>query len=229
MKLLACSLTAIFVFISTASANFLKPLISPEELYNRLDEANPIILDIRGDAYNEGHIPGSISAPYALFRGPKNNPGELLGEDTLEQRFEALGLDLDRPVVIVSEGKSNNDFGAAARVYWTLKSTGFTNLAVLNGGKRGWEAAGQSIDKISVMPKATKLDITFSQQWTASTEQVISATKGEVDSLLLDARPISFFKGEKSHGAASRPGTLPGAKNFHYASFFCERGRGNFR
>jgi thiosulfate/3-mercaptopyruvate sulfurtransferase len=54
------------VFISTASANFLKLLISPEELYDRLDEANPIILDIRGDAYNEGHIQGSISAPYAF-------------------------------------------------------------------------------------------------------------------------------------------------------------------
>ena len=31
---------------------------------------------------------------------------------------------------------------------------------------------------------------------------------------------MSFFKGEKSHGAASRPGTLPGAKNYHYALFF---------
>jgi|TARA_B110000046_G_scaffold11175_1_gene11089 thiosulfate/3-mercaptopyruvate sulfurtransferase len=220
MKLLAYSFTAIFVFISTASANYLNPLISPEELYDRLGQAKPIILDIRGDAYTEGHIPGSISAPYAMFRGPKNNPGQLLDEDTLEQRFEALGLDFNRPIVIVSEGKSNSDFGAAARVYWTLKSSGFTDLAVLNGGKLGWEAAGQSIDKISVKPNATELDITFSQQWTASTEQVVSATKGEVDSLLLDARPISFFKGEKSHGAASRPGTLPGAKNYHYASFF---------
>ena len=220
MKLLAYSLIGIFVFISTASANFLDPLISPEELYDRLDQTNPIIIDIRGVAYNEGHIPGSISAPYALFRGPKNNPGQLLDEDTLEQRFEALGLDLNRPIVIVSEGNSKGDFGSAARVYWTLKSSGFTDLAVLNGGKLGWEASGQSIDQISVTLEATELDITFSQQWTASIEQVVSATKGEADSLLLDARPMSFFNGEKSHKLASRPGTLPGAKNYNYASFF---------
>ena len=169
---------------------------------------------------SDGHIPGAISAPYGLFRGPKNNPGQLLDEDVLEERFEALGLELDRPVVVVSEGKTDTDFGAAARVYWTLKSTGFEDLAILNGGKQAWEQAGYPIDKTNITPKPTELDITFSPQWTATTEQVVSVTKEEVDSLLLDARPASFYEGDKSHGAASRPGTLPGAENYYYASFF---------
>ena len=222
MRLLAHSITASLVFISTASASNLDPLLSPSELSALLGRTDPIILDIRGDAYNEGHISGSISAPYGLFRGPKSNPGQLIDSDTLEERFEALGLATDRAIVIVSQGKTNSDFGAAARVYWTLKSSGFTELAVLNGGTLGWVAAGQPIDSIAVTPEATELDITFSYQWTADTEQVVAATKGEVDALLLDARPVSFYKGSKSHGAASRPGTLPEAKNYHYASFFAE-------
>ena len=154
MKLLVYSFTAIFVFISTASANYLNPLISPEELYDRLGQAKPIILDIRGDAYTEGHIPGSISAPYAMFRGPKNNPGQLLDEDTLEQRFEALGLDFNRPIVIVSEGKSNSDFGAAARVYWTLKSSGFTDLAVLT--VENWAGKPQANQSIKYLSSQTQ-------------------------------------------------------------------------
>ena len=135
MKLLTYSLAAGLLSASIASADYLKPLMNPAELSNSLDQANPIILDIRGDAYQDGHISGAISAPYGLFRGPKNNPGQLLDEDVLEERFEALGLELDRPVVVVSEGKTDTDFGAAARVYWTLKSTGFEDLAILNGGK----------------------------------------------------------------------------------------------
>ena len=220
MKLLTYSLAAGLLSASIASADYLKPLMNPAELSNSLDQANPIILDIRGDAYSDGHIPGAISAPYGLFRGPKNNPGQLLDEDVLEERFEALGLELDRPVVVVSEGKTDTDFGAAARVYWTLKSTGFEDLAILNGGKQAWEQAGYAIDKTNITPKPTELDITFSPQWTATTEQVVSVTKEEVDSLLLDARPASFYEGDKSHGAASRPGTLPGAENYYYASFF---------
>ena len=220
MKLLTYSLAAGLLSASIASADYLKPLMNPAELSNSLDQANPIILDIRGDAYSGGHIPGAISAPYGLFRGPKNNPGQLLDEDVLEERFEALGLELDRPVVVVSEGKTDTDFGAAARVYWTLKSTGFEDLAILNGGKQAWEQAGYAIDKTNITPKPTELDITFSPQWTATTEQVVSVTKEEVDSLLLDARPASFYEGDKSHGAASRPGTLPGAENYYYASFF---------
>ena len=220
MKLLTYSLAAGLLTASIASADYLKPLMNPAELSNSLDQANPIILDIRGDAYQDGHIPGAISAPYGLFRGPKNNPGQLLDEDVLEERFEALGLELDRPVVVVSEGKTDTDFGAAARVYWTLKSTGFEDLAILNGGKQAWEQAGYAIDKTNITPKPTELDITFSPQWTATTEQVVSVTKEEVDSLLLDARPASFYEGDKSHGAASRPGTLPGAENYYYASFF---------
>jgi thiosulfate/3-mercaptopyruvate sulfurtransferase len=155
-----------------------------------------------------------------LFRGPKINPGQLPDVKTLEQRFESLGLELDRPIVVVSEGANDSDFGAAARVFWTLKSSGFTDLTILNGGKQAWEVAGYPIGKINVKPQVTELNITFNQKWTATTEQVVSVTKGKIDSLLLDARPASFYAGEKSHGAAARPGTLPGAKNYYYASFF---------
>ena len=220
MKLLTYSVIACLMVASAATAGVLKPLMSPAELANTLDQYEPIILDIRGDAYDEGHIVGAISAPYGLFRGPKINPGQLLDVKTLEQRFESLGLELDRPIVVVSEGANDSDFGAAARVYWTLKSSGFTDLTILNGGKQAWEIAGYPIGKINVKPQATELNITFTQKWTATIEQVVSVTKGEIDSLLLDARPASFYAGEKSHGAAARPGTLPGAKNYYYASFF---------
>lgn len=205
---------------AVATAATYGPLVSPADLASNLNELKPVILDIRGDAYAKGHITGAISAPYGLFRGPKENPGKLLDVQTFEQRFEALGLELDRPVVIVPEGKTDTDFGAAARVYWTLKSTGFTDLSILNGGVMAWQAMGGPMDTVAVVPEKSELDITFSNQWMADTDAVLALSKGEIDGLLLDARPDDFYQGRTSHAAAARPGTIPGAKNFVYTSFF---------
>lgn len=221
-KMLASVITATLgvTYATLSGAATFSPLVSPAELSAELQQVNPVILDIRGDDYATGHIPGAISAPYGLFRGPKENPGQIVDVATLEERFEALGLSPERTVVIVPEGKTDTDFGAAARVYWTLKSSGFTDLSILNGGATAWQTAGLALDTVVVTPEPTELDITFSDQWTADTDEVVAATRGEVDALLLDARPDDFYQGRKSHGAAGRPGTLPGAENLVYTSFF---------
>jgi len=215
----ATALAVTFAAPASFAATF-GPLVTPAELAERLEAVDPIVLDIRGDAYETGHIDGAISAPYALFRGPKENPGQALDADTLEERFEALGLATDRSVVIVPDGATDTDFGAAARVYWTLKSTGFSDLSILNGGIAGWEAAGLSLQSEPSTLPATELDITFDDTWTADTDEVVAATRGEVDALLLDARPDAFYEGRKGHAAAAMPGTLPGADNLVYTSFF---------
>ncbi len=205
---------------SIAAAATLGPLVTPAELSAQLQQANPVILDIRGEDYAKAHIPGAVSAPYGLFRGPKENPGQILETSVLEERYEKLGLEIERPIVIVPAGKTDTDFGAAARVYWTLKSSGFTSLSILNGGAVAWTSAGLPVDNNTVAPTPTELSISFSNEWTANTEQVAAITQGETDALLLDARTDDFFQGKKAHGAAARPGTLPGAENYAYSSFF---------
>ncbi len=223
MKIRNTLILAIAGFSSavTAATSF-GPLVTPAQLAEGLGELQPIVLDIRGDDYAKGHIPGAVSAPYGLFRGPEKNPGQVPDTAALEQAYEALGLETGRAVVIVPEGKNDSDFGAAARVYWTLKSSGFTDLSILNGGVMAWQQAGMAMNDEAVTPQPTELDITFSSNWTADTEQVAAATRGEVDALLLDARPEDFYAGRKSHAAAARPGTLPGAANLEYTSFFSQ-------
>ena len=205
---------------AVSAATSFGPLVSPTQLSEQFKEVQPIVLDIRGDDYAMGHIPGAVSAPYGLFRGPKNNPGQVPARAALEQAYEALGLETGRSVVIVPEGENDSDFGAAARVYWTLKSSGFTNLSILNGGVLAWQKAGMPMNAELVTPQPTELDIAFLDNWTANTEQVEAASRGEVDALLLDARPEDFYQGRKSHGAAARSGTVPGAANLEYTAFF---------
>ena len=222
MKFLAVTAAAVIGFANSAAAATFGPLVSPQELAEALDQANPIILDIRGDAYSEGHLPGAIAAPYGLFRGPKENPGQILEPELLESRFEALGLNLEQPIVIVHEGNNNSNFGAAARVYWTLKSSGFTDLTILNGGKLAWEQAGLPIDTRPVAPVATDLEITFSGEWTATTPEVAEFVEASDGAVLVDARSSKFYEGNTKHRAAARPGTMPGALNLVHSTFFDE-------
>ncbi|MCQ0093566.1 sulfurtransferase [Roseovarius sp. M141] len=221
MKIFAIAALAVASYGSVAAAeNTFGPLVAPDALNAGLSADTLLILDIRGDAYGEGHIPGAISAPYAAFRGPSDNPGQVIPEDQLEATLQGLGVTFDQPIAIVHEGDSDTDFGAAARVYWTLKSSGLTQLAILNGGMTAWEAADLPLDTDAAQPVASDIDITFSDEWLADTDDVASVVAGDRDAVLVDARPASFYEGKQSHGAAERPGTLPGAQNVTHSVWF---------
>ncbi|MDN5567196.1 MAG: sulfurtransferase [Paracoccus sp. (in: a-proteobacteria)] len=221
--LVKTAVLAASVTVGSAAANAasLQPLITPAQLDDLLKAADaPAILDIRGAAYQDGHVLRAVSAPYDLFRGPAENPGQIVPVKTLETTYESLGLHPAEPVVIVSQGATDGDFGAAARVYWTLKSSGFTDLSILNGGATAWANAGLPVSTEAVAPTVTELDITWNNQWTATTADVQDAVAGNSKAVLVDARPPAFFEGEKAHEVAARPGTLPGAQNVPYTDFF---------
>ena len=196
----------------------LSPLITPSELASTTE--SPLILDIRAKGFKLGHIEGAVSAPYSLFRGPAENPGQVPPTGQLEAIYEISGLEPSSAIVIVSHGDSDTDFGAAARVYWTLKSSGFTELSVLNGGLLAWTNAGLPLSKETITPKPTQLDITWDDTWSVSTQEITQMASGEIQGKLIDARTPDFFMGKKAHKSAARPGTLPNAQNLPYTNFF---------
>jgi thiosulfate/3-mercaptopyruvate sulfurtransferase len=220
MKRITLTLLSGFTALTatTAFAADLGPLIAPADLIATSEQ--PIVLDIRGEGFETGHIEGAVSAPYSLFRGPADNPGQIPAVEQLEILFERLGLDPMRSVVIVSQGDTDTDFGAAARVYWTLKSSGFTELSVLNGGATAWVNAGFPLAIQTSQPIPTDIDVMWSNTWTADTAAVERVVAGEGGGKLIDARPAAFFEGKNAHAAAARPGTLPGAQSLPYTEFF---------
>jgi len=207
-----------------AQATTLSPVIEVAEL-NRLIQSQSVkVIDIRGDAkaFGATHIEGSVQIPYGKFRGPQNNPGKLPELTQLAAVIGAAGLLPSDAVVVAHEGVNSSDFGAAARVYWTLKSVGFTNLAVLNGGVKGYQAAGFAMGSGIPTVTATAPELTFNASWYASNADVEQESKNS-GARLLDARPADFFNGKAWHGSASRPGALPGAENFAFSAFFAPK------
>ncbi|MEI4472813.1 sulfurtransferase [Frigidibacter sp. MR17.24] len=197
------------------------PLTTPAELEAALQgDGAPAVLDIRGAAYGTGHVEGALDAPYGLFRGPADNPGQIVPEDELEARLQALGLTLDQPVVVMGQGNDDSDFGAAARVYWTLKSAGFRDISILNGGATAWVNAGLALSETPAKPAPSDIDISWNDTWTAQTDEVNAVVAGETTARLVDARPTAFYEGKQAHAAAARPGTLPGAISVPHSGFF---------
>ncbi|MDZ7709184.1 MAG: rhodanese-like domain-containing protein [Roseovarius sp.] len=199
------------------------PLAGPDALGAALDGADaPVVLDIRGRrSYERGHIPGARNAPYGLFRGPAENPGELVTEAHLTEVLRGLGLATDTPVVVVHQGSNQTDFGSAARVYWTLKSSGFTDLAVLNGGMNAWEEAKGRVETGPMSEVApSDIAVTFSDQWLATRADVQAIVEGREEARLVDARPEAFWRGQTKHGAAARPGTIPQSQYFTHDRWF---------
>jgi thiosulfate/3-mercaptopyruvate sulfurtransferase len=218
---LSLSIIATSLGIATAPlASTFGPLVEANDLAKALETEQPVLLDIRNKGYDDSHVDGALWAPYKLFRGTKENPGALVNINELEQHLEQLGLQQNEPIVIISEGDSNTDFGAAARVYWTLKSTGFQDLSILNGGRVAWRDAKLPLNNTPETAEASQLELEFDTKWSVDTQQVSSIVGGESSSILVDARLPEFFEGNKAHGAAKRPGTLPGAINQSYAVFF---------
>jgi len=204
-----------------------QPLLSPAQLQAKLSDSDLRVVDIRGgreangkSPFDNGHIAGAQSAPYAVWRGPKDNPGALLPVAQLSQVVQGLGIDRDTPVVVVVEGSDHTDFGAAARVAWTLKAGGVKQVSILNGGMKAWRAAGLPTTTAVVDALPTPFEFKLDPRLVASRDEVTALVAAPGTTRLLDARPESYFLGEEKHGAAKSPGTLVGAKNVDNAVWF---------
>jgi thiosulfate/3-mercaptopyruvate sulfurtransferase len=220
MKLLRSLLLGTASLLAASAALAAPPLLAPAELNALLKSPAVRVIDIRDPkAYADKRIPGAVSAPYGEWRGPAANPGELPELPKLTALVQRLGLTPATHAVVVSSGADTTDFGAAARVYWTLKVLGLKELSVLNGGVKAWAQANLPQDAVAVNVAASNFAPTVDKSLIATRDEVkaqIETGKGR----LVDSRPADFFNGDTRHQAAKLPGTLKGAVNLEHSRWF---------
>ncbi|MCC5959557.1 MAG: sulfurtransferase [Rhodobacteraceae bacterium] len=193
------------------------PLLEPDQLAAYLDSNQDIrVIHVTGE-FAEGHIPGAAFSPYAEWRGGPNNPGALRAELDYEMEATRVGIEVDVPTVIVHAGTNPSDMGAAARVYWTLKSLGVQDLALLNGGFAAWAQAGLPVSTEVTEPAISDFVGEWSDEWYISTAEVAELVESG-DARLVDSRPEGFFQGLT--WSIARPGTVRGAENLEFSDFF---------
>ena len=125
----------------------------------------------------------------------------------------------DHRAVIVATGADATDFGAAARVYWTLKLLGLKELSILNGGMKAWADAKLAQDQ--AVPQVAR------SQYQPQIDTSLLATREDVgqhiklsNAALVDSRPDAFFLGKTRAPAAKLAGTLPGAQQLDFNQWF---------
>ncbi len=198
-----------------------QPLLTPAQLHSlQATAAQARVIDIRDpQAYAAQHIPGAVNAPYGKWRGPATNPGELPDVSKLTQLVQSLGLTPATHAVVVSTGADATDFGASARVYWTLKTLGLKELSIVNGGMKAWTEAG--------LPQDTAAPKIAASNWQPQFDSSLIATREDIrrnidlsNAALVDSRPDAFYQGKTRAPAAKLSGTLPGAQQLDFNQWF---------
>ncbi|QPH55776.1 sulfurtransferase [Pontivivens ytuae] len=194
-------LMVVLSLASTASAEAparMAPLITPTELADRLSTAPwPQVVDIREPeaelslfSYGTGHIPTSINVPFGEWRAVWADPLDLPSDAALSALIGGAGLVPERPVVIVHSSAARRNFGSAAWAYWMLKSAGFEDIAILDGGIRAWRDQGYAMSERPGRIVPIDLDLTLDRTWLATHADVNAVLRGESEAVLLDARPL---------------------------------------
>jgi thiosulfate/3-mercaptopyruvate sulfurtransferase len=213
-----------------APAAEVEPLLSTEWLKQHRSDPDVLVLDIRSaldgggaEAYAKGHIPGAVHSDYDKggWRVTRNGvPFMLPATAQLEALIGDLGIDEDIHVVVVPAGVHVLDFGAAARVYWTLKVAGHSRVSILDGGFAAWKAdAANPIETGVNRPSPKIFTVALDQRLLAPVDEVERLSKSG-GATLLDARPAGFFAGKEKAPAAKAYGRIPGAHSLDSATFY---------
>ncbi len=211
--------------VPTAMQVFDQPLISVSTLAQAMEgtaDQRPVVLDTSFDlndpaagarAWTEERVPGSIYVHLDLVlsdaKTGRNGRHPLPLPEVFAQRLGALGLDGQRPVVVVDRNGSM----FAARLWWMLRWVGHTQVAVLDGGWSAWKAAGRPTESGPAAPASRPS--AFPVRSTAVQRVDYRTLRTDLDAaapVIVDARSADRFRGE-NETLDPVAGHIPGARN----------------
>jgi thiosulfate/3-mercaptopyruvate sulfurtransferase len=206
LSVLAAAIPAVLTGFSASA----QPLVGPDWLAARLTDPHVIVLDLRpSESQAAGHIPGAVPADYEKggwrVKQSDGAGGTLPPVPQIASTIGGYGVgDADHAVIV------GDDFGAAARVYWTFKVLGHTDVSILDGGWKGWIAANEPVQTGSVSPHSAVFTAHYDASIRAGLEDVEQAL-ATGDDALVDARPPAQWYGQAKTSAVRGYGHLPGA------------------
>ena len=120
-----------------------------------------------------------------------------------EKLIQSLGVNADKPIILVPIGQDMSDIDEALRTYWTFKVYGEDQVAVLDGGIAGWLTEGREFTTANSAKAAGNwVGKAERKQLIASSDEVAAASKGGKPQLLDARQPAQYL------GLAKRPDVL---------------------
>jgi thiosulfate/3-mercaptopyruvate sulfurtransferase len=155
-----------------------------------------------------GHITNSTLLDFKKVRVERLVDGKkikfLIPEKAdFEKLVQSLGINSDKPIVLVPIGQDMSDIDEALRTYWSFKVYGEDQVAVLDGGIAGWLSEGREYT-IATAPKGAGNWIAKAErkELIASSDDVAVASKSGKPQLLDARQPAQYL------GLAKRPDVM---------------------
>lgn len=161
--------------------------------------------------YQQGHIPGAIYLDWTSDIVDTQNPiaVQVAGDTKLARILGEAGIG-DEHQVIVYDNHPVSQF--AVRLWWTFRYAGHTNIRVLNGGLRKWQAEGRLLETaLPVYPQAT-FSVDIQPEWLTNGDELLARLNQPALKLkIVDGRDSNRYTGlTRLNG---RIGHIPGAVN----------------
>ena len=186
-------------------------LWTPEQLANRLDDPNLVLIDVRAAAtYAQGWIPGAVH--FDLFGISLNDtsPKPLAAFMWMVQHlFEQRGVNLDQTVVFYEAIAGMR----AARGFWFLEYFGHTDVHVLDGGLNAWQAAGYPVTTEAPRVREVQFQPCVQESLLINADD-LHGLLGSRDLALLDTRTDDEYLAKNMR--AARGGTIPGSVHIEW-------------
>ncbi|MDR5653031.1 3-mercaptopyruvate sulfurtransferase [Ruixingdingia sedimenti] len=160
--------------------------------------------------YDAGHIPGARFFDIDEISDTRSDlPHMAPPVEKFISRMRAMGVG-DGHQVVVYDGMG---LFSAARVWWTFRLMGKTDVAVLDGGLPKWKAEGRELEDMPPILRDRHITVQRQAGLVKDVTQVAAASKLG-DHAIVDARPAGRFRGEEPEPRPGlRAGHIPGAKN----------------
>lgn len=171
--------------------------------------------------YMAAHIPGArffdIDA-IADTRSPL--PHMAPQPEMFVSRLRAMGIGDGHQVVVYD----NSDVRSAARVWWTFRLMGKTDVAVLDGGFAKWRAEGREVEDLPPITRDRHMTVQRQAARVRDVTQVAAAAKLG-DHVIIDARGPGRFRGDEPEPRPGlRQGHIPGSRNVPFTLIYNDDG-----
>lgn len=203
------------IVLFTSSVRAMPALVDAVWLMQHQTAADLKIIDVQPAAvFRQYHIAGSVSAPFSQWRtnDRAEPPKSLPPAAEVQALIRRLGISAEDRIVLVGTGRSVADLSAAARVYWTLRWAGLSQIAILDGGLVSY------VNEHMGSYESGKVGLPEPSDYVVKPDASILALKEDIQTTqqpLLDARSQQEFLGLMT-APGEQAGTLAGAKNLSY-------------
>lgn len=165
--------------------------------------------------YTAAHIPGARFFDIDEISDQRSAlPHMAPPTEKFMSRMRAMGVG-DGHQVVIYDGAG---LFSAARVWWTFRLMGKTDVAVLDGGFPKWRTEGREVEDLAPIVKDRHMTVSRQNQLVKDVTQVAHSSKLR-EAEILDARSSARFKGEAPEPRPGlRAGHIPGSKNLPFAT-----------